>query len=97
MSENDDLKERVQKFQTLSLPGQGMSMHMGTSYLVNDLWREVLRLREDGYRLTQKLAQAQTVVDAAKEWRKGREGKDFSESKITLIRAVDAYQREAKP
>ena len=63
MSENDDLKERVQKFQTLSLPGQGMSMHMGTSYLVNDLWREVLRLREDGYRLTQKLAQAQVDLE----------------------------------
>ena len=63
MSENDDLKERVQKFQTLSLPGQGMSMHMGPSYLVNDLWREVLRLREDGYRLTQKLAQAQVDLE----------------------------------
>lgn len=40
-----DLKERVDKFNGLSLPGQPMAMHMGTSYLVNDLWREVQRLR----------------------------------------------------
>ena len=51
----DDLEKRVQQFITLSLPGQPMSMHMGTSYLVNDLWREVQRLRlltqraADGY------------------------------------------------
>lgn len=41
----DDLENRVQQFITLSLPGQPMSMHMGTSRLVNDLWREVQRLR----------------------------------------------------
>jgi hypothetical protein len=42
----DDLQDRVEKFQTMELPGQPMSMHMGTMYLVNDLWREVKRLRE---------------------------------------------------
>lgn len=42
----DDLKDRVQKFQAMELPGQPMGMHMGTMYLVNDLWREVRRLRE---------------------------------------------------
>ena len=42
----EDLEERVHKFKTLSLPGQPMSMHLGTSYLVSDLWREVQRLRE---------------------------------------------------
>lgn len=41
----DELEERVFKFNTLTLPGQPMGMHMGTSYLVNDLWREVKRLR----------------------------------------------------
>ena len=41
----DELEERVRKFNSLSLPGQPMGMHMGTSYLVNDLWREVQRLR----------------------------------------------------
>lgn len=41
----DDLENRVRQFISLSLPGQPMSMHMGTSRLVNDLWREVQRLR----------------------------------------------------
>lgn len=45
MDELDELEERVKKFNSLQLPGQPMSMHMGTSYLVNDLWREVQRLR----------------------------------------------------
>lgn len=41
----NDLEERVQQYQTLSLPGQPMMTHMGTSYLINDLWREVQKLR----------------------------------------------------
>jgi hypothetical protein len=41
----DDLKERVEKFQALELPGQPMMVHMGTFNLVLDLWREVERLR----------------------------------------------------
>ena len=45
MSEKDDLQDRVEKFRALELPGQPMGMHMGTSYLVNDLWREVQHLR----------------------------------------------------
>jgi hypothetical protein len=32
-----DLRERVSKFNRMELPGQPMGMHMGTSYLVNDL------------------------------------------------------------
>jgi hypothetical protein len=46
MSEKD-LKDRVDDFQMLRLPGQPMGMHMGTSYLVNDLWREVAALRAE--------------------------------------------------
>lgn len=42
----DDLQERVEKFQAMELPGQPIGMHMGTMYLVNDLWREVRRLRD---------------------------------------------------
>lgn len=42
----DDLKDRVEKFMMLQLPGQPMMMHMGTSHLVQDLWREVKQLRE---------------------------------------------------
>lgn len=38
------LKERVLAFKTFSLPGQPVSCHMGTSYLVNDLWQEIERL-----------------------------------------------------
>lgn len=41
----DDLKDRVEKFQRMELPGQPVGMHMGTMYLVNDLWREVQALR----------------------------------------------------
>jgi len=42
----ENLDERVKKFNLNQLPGQPMGMHMGTMYLVNDLWREVQRLRE---------------------------------------------------
>lgn len=41
-----DLNDRVTKFHLLELPGQPMGMHMGTSYLVNDLWRELQRAKE---------------------------------------------------
>lgn len=41
---SDDLKDRIEKFNLLELPGQPMMMHMGTSYLVGDLWREINRL-----------------------------------------------------
>jgi hypothetical protein len=39
------LEERIALFRSLRLPGQPHSMHMGTAYLVEDLWREVRRLR----------------------------------------------------
>lgn len=42
---SDPLEERVDQFNSLSLPGQPVMMHMGTSYLVNDLWKEIKRLR----------------------------------------------------
>lgn len=38
------LKERVDAFALMQLPGQPLMMHMGTSYLINDLWREIERL-----------------------------------------------------
>ena len=43
---NDNLKKRVEQFHCLQLPGQPMAMHMGTSYLVNDLVAEIERLEE---------------------------------------------------
>lgn len=42
---SDDLKSRVDQFHRLQLPGQPLMMHMGTSYLVNDLWKEIEKLR----------------------------------------------------
>jgi hypothetical protein len=45
---HDELNNRIEQFNCLELPGQPMSMHMGTSYLVNDLWKEILRLRAAG-------------------------------------------------
>ena len=46
MDDYPSLEERINQFNAMSLPGQPMGMHMGTSYLVNDLWREVQRLQE---------------------------------------------------
>jgi hypothetical protein len=40
----NELKGRVDQFHCLELPGQPMGMHMGTSYLVDDLWRAVRSL-----------------------------------------------------
>ncbi len=46
-----DLQDRVNKFSALELPGQPQGMHMGTSYLVGDLWRAVQRLEADNDKL----------------------------------------------
>lgn len=40
------LEERVSLFNQMALPGQPLGIHMGTSYLVNDLMREIQELRE---------------------------------------------------
>jgi len=53
----DELKKRVDQFKSLSLPGQPMAMHMGTSYLVNDLWKEIASLTEKVERLEKALGQ----------------------------------------
>lgn len=63
MSElTDDLETRVQKFQHLELPGQPMAMHMGTSYLVSDLWRELATLRAERAKLEAALRDARPYV-----------------------------------
>ena len=43
----EDLEKRVEQFQLLMLPGQPMFKHMGTAYLVSDLWKEVKKLRKE--------------------------------------------------
>ncbi len=40
----EKLHEQVRQFQTLTLPGQPIMMHMGTLYLVRDLMRAVEQL-----------------------------------------------------
>jgi len=51
MKDEETLDERVTQFTMMKLPGQPMSMHMGTSYLVNDLHKEVKQLRSEQDRL----------------------------------------------
>lgn len=46
MSEDAGLWERVKQFNEMRLPGQPVSMHMGTLYLVHDLARELREARE---------------------------------------------------
>ena len=40
-----DLEKRVNKFNCFELPGQPTGMHMGTSYLVQDLMKTVKDLK----------------------------------------------------
>lgn len=46
MEEKESLEERVKKFERMEIPGQPIAMHMGTLYLMKDLWQEVQRLRQ---------------------------------------------------
>jgi len=43
----DDLENRVGQYRRNQLPGQPSGCHMGTSYLIDDLWSEIERLREE--------------------------------------------------
>jgi len=51
MAEQSSLENRVSAFGRMELPGQPLGMHMGTSYLVNDLWLEVRILRSAIYKM----------------------------------------------
>jgi len=42
-----DLEKRVNQFNMLQLPGQPIGVHMGTSYLISDLWRELQTLQDN--------------------------------------------------
>jgi len=44
MTDRTDLPERTMKFAMLELPGKSQGTHMGTSYLVDDLWRTLKEL-----------------------------------------------------
>lgn len=60
----DDLADRVEKFQTLRLPGQLPAMHMGTSYLIDDLWRAVKELRAEVDELVGQISDAPPEDDS---------------------------------
>lgn len=58
MAEDVDLRElktRVDQFNRMQLPGQMQMMHMGTSYLVNDLFRALSDVMEEREILRNKL------------------------------------------
>ena len=42
---NDDFDQRVLQFYLMELPEQPQMMHMGTSYLIGDLYKAVKRLQ----------------------------------------------------
>lgn len=45
--ELEALRERVVQFNLMKLPGQPQGMHMGTSYMVSDLIRAVVAIRDE--------------------------------------------------
>ncbi len=60
------LKERVNQFYALKLPGQPMMMHMGTSYLVGDLAARITELeaeRDKAVRLVGDMVKAQVELE----------------------------------
>lgn len=59
----ETLKDRVLQFQMMELPGQPQMMHMGTSYLVHDLWQEVKRLEAERAEMLEALRDAYPVLD----------------------------------
>lgn len=61
------LEERVLAFSQRRMPGQPQFVHLGTSYLVNDLWHEVQKLRLDviKHRSDKPIAEVLDEVDRA--------------------------------
>lgn len=47
MDDEIDLATRVKQFNLMELPGQPRIMHMGTSYLVNDLYNTIRKLNKE--------------------------------------------------
>ena len=58
-----DLQKRVTQFSLMELPGQPIGMHMGTSYLIDDLWQRVIHL----YSLERLSSQAMAACAKLKE------------------------------
>lgn len=64
MTTEADLMERVKLFNLMQLPGQIQMMHMGTSYLVNDLARAVRTAEadRDAWRIRAEQAESRVAV-----------------------------------
>lgn len=56
------LKERVQQFNRMQLPGQPMGMHMGTSYLVNELLQANEALQTERDRLAKRIKSLEAAL-----------------------------------
>lgn len=86
MKDLNDLNERVRSFRALQLPGQPMMMHMGTAYLVNDLWRAVQELRRELDAPLPHHRKAQIMVEVTQADR---------DALVEIVaRAIDAYLGE---
>ena len=64
----EDLSERVRLFNILQLPGQSPMMDMGTAYLINDLHREVKKLRTEIVRKDEAIASFRSAIQSGEEW-----------------------------
>jgi len=82
--EEENLDERVEQFIMMKLPGQPIAMHMGTSYLVNDLHKEVKRLRAE---VESEMNRATQAEARAQQYRK---------SLHDLVREAQAYETRSK-
>lgn len=92
-----DLKRRVEQFGRFELPGQPIAMHMGTSYLIGDLWRALtaalaVRPEPEGMEL-------ETTAEDRERWKiraddAGRLARDFARLKAERDAAVET-EREA--
>ena len=58
-----DLRNRIKQYRTLSLPGQPMGMHMGTSYLINDLENAIDQLEAENEELLEMVRRCRPFIN----------------------------------
>jgi hypothetical protein len=66
MIDRDNLQSRVQKL-SLELSGQPPLMCTDVGYLINDLWNEVLRLREENENLADQCVGLAAAVNSLQQ------------------------------
>lgn len=90
-SETPSLEDRVMKFRMLALPGQPPMMHMGTSYLVEDLWRELAAAKEsESCYVALAAAQSDRADKAEAERDEPRDMKAWLRSNVIALTTRDA-------